>query len=115
MERIWLIVDQIEEAKKLLNSDKFSFLRMSLLLLDNAAEVLMYRKILDEFTYDEFHEKLNENAKGSLPNDVYEQWRQQFNIQIIGAQRKKLINKYFDEKVKFLSEDIGRASCRKRV
>lgn len=105
MERIWVVVDQIEFAKNLLSSGKFSYLRIALLLLDNVLEILMYRRIMDDFAHDELYEKLNNNAKSSLPKDIYESWRREANFQLIGIKQKKLITKFFDEKLTFLSED----------
>jgi hypothetical protein len=45
MERTIVIVEQLEEAKALINRRSTPSLRMALLLLDNAAEVLMHRAI----------------------------------------------------------------------
>jgi hypothetical protein len=41
MERLVLIIEQIEEAKRFIHIDDLAHLRMALLLLDNASEVLM--------------------------------------------------------------------------
>jgi len=105
MERVFGVVDQIEQAKKFIATDKIPFLRMALLLLDNAAEVLMYRKVENEFLWDDSHKKLFEYAKQSLSGNQFEEWNEKSKINIINAKRKKVILKYFDEKVKFLSED----------
>jgi len=44
MERLTLILEQLEECKRLILLGGVPHLRMALLLLDNAAEMLMHRK-----------------------------------------------------------------------
>jgi hypothetical protein len=51
MERLVLIVDQLEEAKRLIQVGSLSQLRIALILLDNASEVLMYRAVKTELQY----------------------------------------------------------------
>jgi hypothetical protein len=53
VENIRLIYEQIEHAKKLLKSGSVLDLRLSLILLDNAAEVMMYRKLMYRFRWDD--------------------------------------------------------------
>jgi hypothetical protein len=53
MERVRLIYEQLEEAKRLLATGSLLNLRLSLILLDNAAEVLMFRELEHVFQWDD--------------------------------------------------------------
>jgi len=53
VERVRLIYEQIEEAKRLLLKGSLLDLRLSLILLDNAAEVLMFRELERVFAQDD--------------------------------------------------------------
>ncbi len=53
MERVRLIYEQLEEAKKFLSKRSLLDLRLSLILLDNAAEVLMFRELEYVFGWDD--------------------------------------------------------------
>lgn len=108
MENIWNIVDQLEEAKKLISLGKTSSLRMALLLLDNTAEILMHREVMDLFFYEEFYKRLDKYAKTTLPDNAYKQWRQTEKIRFIETKRMQQIDKSFDAKIKYLSENNDR-------
>jgi hypothetical protein len=56
MDKVALILDQIEESKRLIRVGKLSDLRMALILLDNAAEVLMHRKVEHEIGWSDYWE-----------------------------------------------------------
>jgi hypothetical protein len=53
MENVRLIYEQIEHAKRMLLSESILDLRLSLILLDNAAEVMMYRELSNKFRWDD--------------------------------------------------------------
>jgi hypothetical protein len=53
VERVRLIYEQLEEAKRLLVKGSLLDLRLSLILLDNAAEVLMFRELEHVFAWDD--------------------------------------------------------------
>src|SRR5690348_16133785 len=53
MERVRLIYEQLEEAKRFLAEGSLLNLRLSLILLDNAAEVLMFRELEEVFAWDD--------------------------------------------------------------
>jgi hypothetical protein len=53
MENVRLIYEQIEHAKRMLQSESILDLRLSLILLDNAAEVMMYRELSSRFRWDD--------------------------------------------------------------
>lgn len=100
MRKISLIVDQIDQCRKFIQSDEISYLRMALILLDNASEILMYRKVMDEFVYEDFGKPLHKHAE-LLKNELAE-----FNLPALTPEpkRKKII-RFYDEKTFFLSEN----------
>jgi hypothetical protein len=54
VERVRLIYEQLEEAKRLMRDGSASKLRLALILLDNAAELLMYRELRKQFATDDY-------------------------------------------------------------
>ena len=63
MERLRLLYEQIEEAKRLMMSATLPHLRMSLILLDNAAELIMYRELGYRFARDDYYRPTRENLR----------------------------------------------------
>jgi len=53
MENVRLIYEQIEHAKHMLLSGSLLNARLALILLDNAAEVMMYRELRRQFSWDD--------------------------------------------------------------
>jgi len=95
-------------SKNLILANDTASLRMALILLDNAAEILMYRKILSEFHYNEFYENLRGQAKSAMPPDIFDKFITDHSVpEVIAEKNKKKILKYFDEKITFLSDAIG--------
>lgn len=106
MKRIRFIVEQIEQSRKLIIHDELPYLRMAFVLLDNAAEILMHRKASDELSFNSALRRMRESVKDTV--DTKEAKRLQEKIElpsIVNRKRERMINRYFDEKTKFLSED----------
>lgn len=55
VERVRLIYEQIEEAKKYILAGSVLQLRLSLILLDNAVELMMYRELMYDFASDDHY------------------------------------------------------------
>src|SRR5438132_1153014 len=111
MERLEIIVEQLEESKRLIQPGSIPHLRMALLLLDNVVEILMYRQVMDNFIVSRWYENMLQS--------MLEIRRRQMDAQrlrdqdehisdlrshIISVSRKGKIERFFDEKVKFLTE-----------
>lgn len=101
MRKLSLIAEQINQCKEFIINGDIPHLRMAFVLLDNAAEILMYRKIEYEFERDDYWNILRKQAEQirssqplliNCPSPVPE------------LKRQKIL-KYFDEKTFFLSED----------
>jgi hypothetical protein len=102
------VVDQLDESKKLINRGSLSDLRMALLLLDNAVELLAERKIRSKLDSNELWGRLLRTAR-NLPagNAEAEVRKDEFirDIQkhIIECNRRAAM-RYFDEKFQFLKD-----------
>ena len=103
MQRIITTVYQIEECKKLILKGDITSLRMAFVLLDNAIELLMHRRIKSDLVFNESWIRLDASSKAYMPKGEYEKWRR--SRKIVEPKRIKLIDRFFDEKTKFLSED----------
>jgi hypothetical protein len=106
MRRLELTVVQLEEAKRFIQSDRIPHLRLALLLLDNTAEVLMHRVIQDELMRSESYARM----AASLRSDPYEDDEKgrllsQLEPKIVPDKRKRSLERYFDEKADFLSQE----------
>jgi hypothetical protein len=99
-----MVVDQIEEAKRLIGLGGLSNLRMALLLLDNASEVLMYRVIRNKLLHREMEDRITASAKRSMPPHVFEEWKGTWAKEPMSRKARNAIEKTYDAKVDFLIE-----------
>jgi hypothetical protein len=113
MERLVSIVEQIDEAGRLLRLESVPHDRMALLLLDNAVEILMHRTVMNQLEFDEVYSRLFQKAKSALPREKAEAFIDKTGYKLIpNKQRKEM--RGFDPKVDFLvgqrklSDVIGR-------
>lgn len=111
MERLILIVEQLEECKRLILEGGLSPLRMALLLLDNAVEIMMYRQIKNELAVSRMYENMLKSMEALQSHDMDVKRREQLNEhikklqeQIVPLREKRKITKVFDEKLKFLTQ-----------
>lgn len=111
MERLILIVEQLEECKRLILDGGLSQLRMALLLLDNAAEIMMYRQMKSEFAVSRMYENTLKSLETLQRHDMETKRREELNQRIkdlqermVPLREKRQIARYFDEKVKFLTQ-----------
>jgi hypothetical protein len=63
MERLRLLYEQIEEAKRLMMTGTEPNLRLSLILLDNAAQLVMYRELEYRFAFDDALRRIGSSRK----------------------------------------------------
>ncbi len=101
MERVRLIYEQAEEAKRLLVTGSLLNLRIALILLDNVAELLMYRELERTFAYfDQFkytrelaaRDAIHESMIPPYTEDERKEAQREFDpkIRILGHRLKKL-------------------------
>lgn len=108
MRQFTVIIEQLNLSKNLILANDTASLRMALILLDNVAEILMYRKILSEFHYNKDYEQIRRQAKSFMTPDIFERFLTEHSIpEILGEKDKNKILKYFDEKITFLCDTCG--------
>jgi hypothetical protein len=78
MERLRLLYEQIEEARRLMLSGTLTNLRLALILLDNAAELVMHRELSYRFAADDFHARLREVHETSYTSEERRKAEQEF-------------------------------------
>ena len=99
MERFRLIYEQIEEAKRMLQTHSVLNLRMALILLDNVAELMMYRELEWSFAhyglFEHFREYADNVPESMVPSYTEEERRdseREFDpkLRILDLRLKKL-------------------------
>jgi hypothetical protein len=105
MERLYRTVVQLEEAKKLVEHGDVAHLRLALILLDNAVEVMMHRVIEGEMMHSDMYARMLENFPADPLDLKREEIRQEMATHVVPPKRQKEIRRVFGEKIKFLSED----------
>jgi hypothetical protein len=106
MERLERVVIQLEECKRFILAGREPYLRLALLLLDNAAEILMHRKVTEELQHDDFYVKLHRVIDGFQTSPAEkEDLRKQLGYTPLSEKRKKAVAWSFEEKTKFLSQE----------
>ncbi len=105
MDRLYRTVVQLEEAKKLIEQGDVAHLRLALILLDNAVEVMMHRVIEHELEYSTIYARMLENSPSGPLDPKGEELRREMSIHVVPSKRQKEIRRVFGEKIKFLSED----------
>lgn len=103
MKRIIQIVEQIEHSKSLILKGSESDLRMALLLLDNAAEIMMFRVIKSIISHSDMYEKMLKHFPAHLEDEEGKKLFCEFKKKTISGIERKKMEKFFHEKVNFLS------------
>ena len=103
MERLVPIVDQLEEAKTFILRADLSHLRLALLLLDNASEVLMYRAVNEELTWHDYKSRIFSRAREIMPADKLEAFRAEMGYSPLSSKERKTLLQNYNAKVDFLS------------
>lgn len=102
MERIVVVVDQFEEARNLIKVGTIAHLRMALLLLDNGAEVLMYRAVVNRMQHHEWGSRLLDRAREVMSTEKLVEFQKEFNIRPLSAKERKALLHDYAAKVNFL-------------
>lgn len=110
MQRLTYILFQLDEALRYIDDGRIERLRLALLLLDNAAELQLDRRVRDDLAIEEIKERTREQtlliselipeSKAELPEILTElvAW------QPLTKAQKRALDRFFDEKLRFLSE-----------
>lgn len=107
MQRLSYILFQLDEARRYIEDGRLQHLRLAVLLLDNAAELQMDRRIQADRDHDEMKERLRNQVlqipaeqRGSRLQELVD-W-----IPLTRAEWQR-IDRYYDEKIAYM---VGRGS-----
>ena len=104
MQRLQFALFQIDEAKRHLEQDALPALRVALLLLDNAAEVLLDRWIARDIQSDDFWGRVRDSARNSGISDSDAECKEIFAQRSLSGQERKRVAHFFDEKLCYVAE-----------
>jgi len=110
VDRLYRTVVQIEEAKKLIEQGDVAHLRLALILLDNAVEVMMHRVIEGEMMYSDMYARMLENFPANNLDAKGEELRREMATHVVPQKVQKEIRRVFGKKIKFLCEDRDKVS-----
>jgi hypothetical protein len=99
------ILLQIDEACRYIKDGRLAHLRIALLLLDNTAEILMDCCIENILPMENFRERIRVKALTIPPSDRTPDLQELVEWQPLTYKEKLAINRYFDEKVSYLSQN----------
>ena len=105
VDRLYRTVVQLEEAKRQIEQGDVAHLRLGIILLDNAVEVMMHRVIEDKFWHVKIWARMLENFPDDNLDAKGQELRREMESHVIPLRRQKEIHRVFGEKIKFLSED----------
>lgn len=110
------VVVQLLEARRFADEGDLPYARLALLLLDNLAEVLVYREVEHKLQYSQMFRNMAatyDRHPEPLPSHV-EQHRRELLEMSVSKERERKLRRYFDEKADYLVEegDIGQQHAR---
>ena len=108
MQRLYRTVVQLEEAKRFILDGDVERLRLALILLDNAVEAIMSRFIDERLSDARMYARLLEKVPAGPLDIKGEALRRNIKANVIPSRRQRKIERSFDEKLTFLSNDCRR-------
>jgi hypothetical protein len=104
MERLRRTVVQLEEAKRFILDGEVARLRLAVILLDNAVEVMLHRRVREDLGSANMYGRMLQRFPDGPLDAKGESLRQEIAAKIIPAARQKKVARYFGEKLTLLSE-----------
>jgi len=95
MERLYWTVVQLEEAKRLVKQGDVAHLRLALILLDNAVEVMMHRVIEGKLQYANMYARMVENFPEGPLDPEGEKIRRDLSLEVVPLKQQKQIRRIF--------------------
>mgnify|MGYP003381916582 CR=1 FL=1 len=105
-EKLWQTLEQLYLARRLFRRGDVPSLRMALVLVDNAAEILLYREVKLLLDNNRFIEHLSQDARSRLTDHEYNNWCAEVGYHPISDDERKEL-KGFKPKTNFLGR-IGK-------
>lgn len=104
MQRLQFALFQIDEAKRYLNAGSLPALRVALMLLDNAVEVLLDRWIAQDLEHDALSETVQSRAREAGIPKTHPQFSELYQRRFLTGNEKRKVARLFDEKVRYITE-----------
>ncbi len=104
MERLRRTVVQLEEAKRFILDGEVARLRLALILLDNAVEVMLHRRVTEDLAKANMYARMLQKLPDGPLDAKGEALRQEIAAEVIPPPRQKKVARYFGEKLTLLSE-----------
>jgi hypothetical protein len=104
MERLRRTVVQLEEAKRFILDGEVARLRLAVILLDNAVEVMLHRRVREDLGSANMYGRMLQRFPDGPLDAEGEVLRQEIAAKIIPPARQKKVARYFGEKLTLLSE-----------
>ena len=77
---------------------------MAFVLLDNAAEILMYRRTKDHLQQDDMYRRMFDQVRRA-PRKKAKEFLARDDVPVLSRERRRKIERYFSAKTNYLSED----------
>lgn len=104
MQRLQFVLFQMDEAKRYLASGPLPGLRVALMLLDNAAEVLFDRWIEGDLAHDDLSERIQLRAREAGIPETHPQFVDLYQRRFLTGKEKRKVSRLFDEKIRYVTE-----------
>jgi hypothetical protein len=109
MQHFSFVLFQLDEARRYIQDGRSQHLRLAFLLLDNAAEIQMDRRIKEDLVYEDMKERLRNNAlliAQQMPQvQMPESLQEQIAWTPLSRSEKSKLDRFFDEKIAYM---VGR-------
>lgn len=104
MQRLQFVLFQMDEAKRHLMSGSLPGLRVALMLLDNAAEVVLDLWIEQDLIRDELSERIQLRAREVGIPESHPQFVDLYQRRFLTGKEKKKVSRLFDEKIRYVTD-----------
>src|SRR5688572_29707981 len=105
MEQLEQVVVQFDECRRLMEKRSTAHLRLALILIDNAVEVIMLHRIRNELARNHMYEKVLEVLGDDPPSEeAGSKYLDEAREKYVSKSRRREIDRLFGAKVEFLVE-----------
>lgn len=104
MERLRRTVVQLEEAKRFILDGEVARLRLAVILVDNAVEVMLHRSVSEDLDRANSYARMLQRFPDGPLDAKGDALRQEIAAQTIPQARQKKVGRFFGEKLTLLSE-----------
>ncbi len=104
MQRTLYVLFQLDEARRYVEDGRLERLRLALLILDNAVEIQLDRRIREDLMYEEMRKRLRRNVLQIPAAERAPGLAELAEWEPLTVAEKYRLDRFFDEKLKYLSE-----------